>query len=157
MPRGFVLLMAALVLIAAIAVVLIATSAGGSNNQTASHANATRFSRAAKPAFGPRSITVAVLNGTATTGLAHRTAVRLSGLGFKEGPVVNASDQTHTSTIVAYTSGHRQQALDVASSLKLNQAAVQPVDQSTQEVACPPPAPCAATVIVTVGTDLATG
>jgi hypothetical protein len=70
---------------------------------------------------------------------------------------VNAADQTHTTTVVAYTPGHRQQALEVATTLKLAPSAVQPVDQTTQQVACPPPAGCPSSVIVTVGSDLARG
>jgi hypothetical protein len=51
--------------------------------------------------------------------------------------------------------GHRRDALAVASTLKLGAASVQPVDQNTQAVACPPPSACTATVVVTVGSDLA--
>jgi hypothetical protein len=44
----------------------------------------------------------------------------------------------------------------VATALNLGPSSVQPIDQSTQQVACPPPAPCTANVVVTVGADLAT-
>jgi hypothetical protein len=52
--------------------------------------------------------------------------------------------------------GHRNDAVQVAGTLKLGSSSVQPVTQDTQAVACPPPSACTATVIVTVGTDLAT-
>jgi hypothetical protein len=42
----------------------------------------------------------------------------------------------------------------VAASLKLPASAIQPIDQSTQAVACPPPAACTTNVVVTVGADL---
>jgi hypothetical protein len=38
--------------------------------------------------------------------------------------------------------------------LKLPSGAVQPIDQTTQAVACPPPGACTAETVVTVGTDL---
>ncbi len=43
----------------------------------------------------------------------------------------------------------------MAKSLKLGPASVQPIDQSTEAVACPPGTACAAGVVVTVGSDLA--
>ena len=49
----------------------------------------------------------------------------------------------------------RDDALHVATALKLGPSAVAPVDSSTQAIACPPPASCSAQVIVTVGSDLA--
>jgi hypothetical protein len=39
--------------------------------------------------------------------------------------------------------------------LNLGPASVQTADQNSQAVACPPPSRCQATVIVTVGADLA--
>jgi len=56
--------------------------------------------------------------------------------------------------VVAYLTGHRHAAAEIASALRLPSTAVQPADQSSQAIACPPPASCRAEVIVTVGTDL---
>lgn len=100
-------------------------------------------------------MTVSVLNGTATSGLAHRVAVKLSGTGYKQGTVATATDQTRTATVVAYMPGHRREATAVATALKLGSASVQPLDQNTQAVACPPPGACTSAVVVTVGSDLA--
>ena len=97
----------------------------------------------------------AVLNGTATSGLAHRVALKLTGGGFKQGMVTTATDQTRTTTTVAYLPGHRRDAQAVAVTLKLSPGSVAAADQNTQAVACPPPAACTATVVVTVGADLA--
>jgi hypothetical protein len=69
--------------------------------------------------------------------------------------VTTATDQTRTSTTVGYLPGHRRDAQAVASTLKLSSGSVAAVDPNTQAVACPPPAACTATVIVTVGADLA--
>ncbi len=105
--------------------------------------------------FDPHTVTVAVLNGTGTTGLAHRTALRLTGAGFRPGTVATATDQTHTATQVAYLPGFRSDALRVATTLKLPAADVASIDPGTRAVACPPPATCTADVVVTVGSDLA--
>lgn len=158
--RGVVLLVGAAGVAAVVAVLLIATSGGGtqsaSSASSSSNASVSQHHKAAST-FNPSSVTVSVLNGTATTGLAHRTATRLSSAGYKEGTIATASDQTLTSTVVAYMPGHRSDAVAVARSLKLGAAAIQPVDSNTQAVACPPPSACSSTVVVTVGADLASG
>ena len=119
--------------------------------------NASTTRRRAKTvtAVKPASVTVAVLNGTATSGLAGRVSQKLTTDGYKSLPPATAADQTRTSTEVAFLPGHRREALAVAKSLNLGQASVQPIDQSTQALACPPPAACTAGVVVTLGTDLA--
>jgi hypothetical protein len=99
---------------------------------------------------------VAVLNGTSTNNLAHTVGSRLVADGYKQGTLATASDQTLTRTVVAYLPGHRDDAVHVATSLKLGPSSVVPVDSSTQAIACPAPNPCRAQVIVTVGSDLAT-
>jgi hypothetical protein len=96
-----------------------------------------------------------VLNGTSTAGLANRIAGKLTTAGYKQGTVTNAADQTQTQSVVAYLPGHRNDAVHVATSLKLPQSSVQPIDSSTQAVACPQPGGCTSGVVVTVGTDLA--
>jgi hypothetical protein len=106
--------------------------------------------------FTPSSVTVAVLNGTPTNELAHRVSAKLTSGGYKQGTVATASNQSQTATVVAYLPGHRNDALHVATALKLGPTAVQPIDQTTQSVACPPPSPCTANVVVTVGQDLQT-
>jgi hypothetical protein len=147
-----------------VALFVITNSGSKSNNspqQTANSARPTSTTaanhrhRPQPAAFSPSSVTVSVLNGTATAQLAHRVSTKLIGLGYKEGAVATAADQTRTATVVAYLPGHQREALAVAKSLKLGPASVQPIDQSTQAVACPPGTPCSAGVVVTVGSDLA--
>ena len=158
-PRGFIFLLAGLAIVAVVAVLLIVTSGG--NNSPASNAGRTtnsptgarRVSHAA--AFNPATVTISVLNGTSTAGLANRIALKLTGAGYKQGTVTNAADQTMTSTVVAYLPGHRNDALHVAASLKLSASSVQAIDSSTQAVACPPPGNCTSAVVVTVGSNLA--
>jgi hypothetical protein len=159
-PRRSRLLMAAagaLGVAVIVAVLLIVTSSGGtpSSGTTAPLSNALSTRRASRPGgVAAPSVTVAVLNGTASNGLAHRVAQKLTEAGYKQGMVETAPEQTHTSTIVGYLPGFRRDAQAVAASLKLSASAIQPIDQNTQAVACPPPASCATNVVVTVGADL---
>jgi LytR cell envelope-related transcriptional attenuator len=157
--RGFLIAGGLLGVVAVVAVLLVVTS-GGSASHSATTAASTsnapqRAHRTRAAPFTPSTVTVAVLNGTATANLAHQIALRLGSAGYKQGTIATASDQTETATVVGYLPGHRKDALAVAAALKLGSASVQPVDQSNQAVACPPPAPCTANVIVTVGSDLA--
>jgi len=142
-----------------VALLLVLTSNNGNSTASTSRVQTTNAPGVKKRARGtavtPSSVTVAVLNGTATSGLAHRVAVKLGGVGYKQGTVATATDQTKTATTVSYLPGFRRDAVAVASSLKLSPSAVAPVDQPTQAVACPQPNPCSANVVVTVGSDLA--
>jgi hypothetical protein len=144
---------------AAVVVVVIATSGSGPSTnasstagQTISPSSQTRAGRAGP--IKPASVTVAVLNGTSTSNLAHNVAQQLTASRYKVPTIATATDQTHTATLVGYMPGHRTAALLVARSLKLGSASVQPVDQSSRAVACPAPTPCTAKVVVTVGSDL---
>jgi hypothetical protein len=157
-------LLAAVVVLGAAAVIvalLIVTSSGSSSTNAAQPSaatpttNAPSAHHAARPKpFNPATVTVAVLNGTPVAGLAGRTATRLVNAGFKQGTVATAGDQTRQATIVAYVPGHSKDAAEVAKALKLGSASVQPIDQSTQSIACQGASPCTATVVVTVGADL---
>lgn len=162
--RGRRVLTGLLVVVLAAAVVgglLLLTSGGTSTNNntntsSASNSNApTPHRHRSAFAVSPSTVTVSVLNGTATNGLAGRISQKLNGSGFKPGAVRTAIDQTRTATTVSYLAGHRQDALAVATALKLGPASVAPVDANTQAVACPPPATCTSDVVVTVGADLA--
>ncbi len=102
-------------------------------------------------------MTVSVLNGTNTSGLAGAVSNKLGAAGYQKGFVGNfTANQTQTSTSVLYMRGAKRDASAVATALKLRPAVVQPIDQSTQQIACPPSSgPCKSTVVVTVGSDLA--
>ncbi len=106
--------------------------------------------------FNPATVTVAVLNGTDIAKLASDTGQHLATMGYKEGTIHDAPNQTHTTTIVAYVADNRSDAVHVAQALKLPTSSVQAVDSATLAVACPPPsAQCAADVVVTIGQNLA--
>jgi hypothetical protein len=150
------LLIGALLVAAAVVALLIATSGSGTpSRSTGSPPSNAPTAHKPQAAFSPASVTVAVLNGTATNNLAHTIAARLAADGYKQGKVATAADQTRTVTTVAYLPGFRADAVHVARALKLGAGSVIPIDQSAQQVACPGAAACAANVVVTVGADLA--
>ena len=157
--RVAVAALAVLVVGGAVAGLIIATSSSGTKSITTltptSNAPAAKHPARA-PSFNPAAVTVAVLNGTATNELAHHISARLAALGYKQGAIATATDQTRTATVVAYMPGSRADAVHVASALRLGSASVQPVDQTTQQVACAGATACTANVVVTVGADLAT-
>jgi hypothetical protein len=143
-------------------VLLVITSSGSSTHTSTTAVQSTSAQsarhRTSQPtsAVKPSAVTVAVLNGTSTSNLAHTVAQQLGTAGFKEGTIATAADQTQTATVVGYLPGNRRDALVVAKSLKLGPASVQPVDQINRTVACPASSTsCPAQVVVTVGSDLA--
>lgn len=147
-------LLGVLLLAGVIAVLLVVTSGGGTSHSAARGTRNTN-APAARAGFNPASVTVAVLNGTDVSQLAHRVEQKLARSGYKGGTVATAADQTHATSVVAYLPGYQSNAEHVASSLGLPTSAVQPVDQSARAIACPPPSACGASVVVTVGSDLA--
>jgi hypothetical protein len=98
-----------------------AASAGSSSPPASTNASATH----AAPA--PSSITVAVLNGTTTTGLAGQLSAKLVGDGFAKGRVADAPSQTAATTTVGYTKGNKVAADEVARRLRISLARVVPV------------------------------
>jgi hypothetical protein len=162
----FGVLLGAVALAAVVVGVIALTGGGGKSPSSASHSlsgSATlsntshRTGSSGVVAVQPSTVTVSVLNGTDMQGLAGRIAQRLSGAGYRQGSKpADASDQTQTSTVVAYmTSASRADALAVANSLKLTKASVQPVDANTKAIVCPPSQACSSMVVVIVGKDLA--
>ena len=117
----------ALVVVAAVVVVLLLlTSSGSGSSSTQTHSTASSNAPSTKhrathraATLKPSSVTVTVLNGTSTAGLAHDVTVRLQAAGYKLGTPTTATDQTQTTTIVGYLPGHKAAALIVAKSLGL--------------------------------------
>lgn len=101
----------------------------------------------------PSSVTVAVLNGTTEGGLATRVAGTLASEGYRRGAVANAPSQNHTSTVVAYTPGNRDAAIEVALALALTTTQVVPADAATEAAATQSGA--SPTVVVTLGSNYA--
>jgi LytR cell envelope-related transcriptional attenuator len=162
--RGAIVLALALIVVVAVGALLVITNSGSNGTTTAANRSAhststptTRRRKArASTAVTPGSITVAVLNGTSTTNLAHDISSKLKAAGFKQGSIATATDQTQNTTIVGYLPNDKPYALAVAKSLKLGSASVQAVDPNNRTVACNGSSTsCSAQVVVTVGTDLA--
>jgi hypothetical protein len=153
----------AAIAVAAIVVGVIALTGGGkspsSAGRSASSVSSTPASHRTSStltAVQPATVTVSVLNGTDMQGLAERVSQRLIADGYRKGAVTNASNQTQTSSVVAYMApADRRDALAVATALKLGQTSVQLIDANTKAIACPPSQACSSAVVVTVGTDLA--
>jgi hypothetical protein len=163
--RVFVVLAALLGVAAVVAGVLVIKNINGASSKSKSAAAAAAAARSTSAsrrtgqaaAINPATVTVAVLNGTSTNLLASKVSQKLVGKGFQKGPVGNfTAGQSQGSTLVQYVRGDKRDASAVATALQLRPAAVQPIDQATQQIACPPAqGPCKSGVVVTVGSDLA--
>ncbi len=163
--RAFVILAALLGVGAVVAGVLVIKNINNSSSKStsgsAASAAAARTTAANRrtgqvAAVNPATVTVAVLNGTNTNGLAGKVSGRLDSAGYQKGYVGNFTpNQTQSSTLVQYMPGDKRDASAVASSLKLPPKSVEPLDSATQQIACPPSqGPCKSAVVVTVGSDL---
>jgi LytR cell envelope-related transcriptional attenuator len=164
--KAFVVLAALLGVGAVVAGVLIIKdiNSSSSNSKSASGASSaaarnTAASRRTAPAVtvNPHTVTVAVLNGTNTNGLAGKVQAKLDAAGYQQGFKGNfTANQTQSSTLVQYMRGYKADASAVASSLGLRPTSVRPLDSATQQLVCPPTqGPCNSAVVVTVGSDLA--
>ncbi len=100
----------------------------------------------AAPRVVPGSVTVAVLNGTTSTGLANQFADKVQAYGFKRGVTDNALTQgQQTESVVEYAHGSKAAAQLVGKKLGITQ--VEQIDAPTQGRAGD------ATVVVVVGAD----
>ena len=81
------------------------------------------------PAAERGQTTVAVLNGTTTTGLAAELVEQLTRAGYREGPRGNNADQQRAASVVLYRDGADAAARDVSQVLDI--ADVQPMDEQT--------------------------
>ena len=91
---------------------------------------------------------MAVLNGTETTGLAHRISGNLHQSGYSRATALNGRPPgANQVTVVEYASGHRADAQGVARALGVTQA--QPMEGTVASLAG------SATVVVIVGLDKA--
>jgi hypothetical protein len=148
--------------VVALAVVL-ATKGGSSGNHpstTASskgtvtqtqtavhHKHATPPSKQEK-ATPPAETSVVVLNGTLTTGLAHRIAAELQQTGYSQAAAQSGRPPgANEVSVVEYAPGHQADANGVAHSLSVTH--VQPIERAVSELAGP------AKVVVVVGADRA--
>jgi hypothetical protein len=166
------LILAGVLVAAVVAVVLIFVTGSSSNNPSAQSAGSSAAASASSTHAGsatktgkrrrttaapvtPSTVTVAVLNGTATNHLAADVLAKLTAAGYHGGATQNASETSLTSTIVGYTSPtYRPDALAVAKSLNLGSASVQGVSQGDRGKVCGTATACSTQVVVTAGADL---
>jgi hypothetical protein len=153
------------VLVGVAVIVLVITSLGGSSKKgqsatvssaqrspSAGHSKTRRraTSKQSKgtPAPNAAETNVAVLNGTETTGLAHRVSGNLQQRGYSQATALSGRPPgANQVTTVEYASGHQGEAQGVASSLSVSQ--VQPMEAAVASLAG------SAKVVVIVGADKA--
>jgi hypothetical protein len=96
------------------------------------------------------SVSVVVANATSTGGLAAHYSTIIGAAGYNMKPPTNASTSVPNS-VVYYAAGQQLAALDIANSIGVKPAQVQPLT-----TAVPVPGVTGTDVVVVVGQDLAT-
>ncbi len=152
-----------MIVVAALAVVLL--TRGGSSGSKAGESSAATGSTAAQttshhkhstkapapkpvPTTPPAELSVVVLNGTETTGLATRAAGELQQGGYSQAAAkYGRPPGANEVTIVEYAPGQQPDAQEVARSLSVSH--VEPMEQAVLALAGP------AKVVVVVGADRA--
>lgn len=132
--------------------VIVSTVANGGSGSSGTHHKVAHKNTPAKApaaaAVSPAETTVAVLNGTETTGLAHRISSVLQQGGYAQAtPLDGRPPGSGQVTVVEYASGHQAEAEGVAHSLSVAQ--VQPLESAVSALAG------SASVVVIVGADKA--
>jgi hypothetical protein len=169
------ILIAGIAVIVIVAGLIVISNSGGSTSGNVSHNNtnagttgqALHNKKAAPAPFSAADFKVAVLNGTAQSGLAGDVGTKLVGDGYKKGNITNAASQNEGLTFVYYLPGkaNKLAAQHVAKALTLPASRVRKAGKSVIQ-SCTISATgtslgsCSAQVIVSVGQDrvsLATG
>lgn len=123
------------------------TAVNTGHTPTKSHTRHTS-TEASAPAASPAETSVAVLNGTQTTGLAHTISGNLRQSGYTQAIALNGQPPGENRiTVVEYTHGHRADAEGVARTLSVTH--VQPMESTAASLSG------SATVVVIVGLDKA--
>ncbi len=145
------------VLVAIFAITLAATQLGGGDGETGkSDASATRQARDKKkevstaerdPQVNRPAVTVSVLNGTQTAGLASLVKEQLVSAGFTSTTSGNRNDNVnHATSTVFYAPGNKLEAKEVAKELTIDD--VKEIDEDTQTAGGSAP------VVVVLGADI---
>jgi hypothetical protein len=153
---------ALLVVVVAVLVAVLALGGGSTAHKGAASTPAAHHARSNHAASSPARhssstgsaaasrarISVAVLNGTETNGLAHRISSQLQQKGYSRATALGGSPPgANQVTVVEYASGHRSDAEGVARALGVSQA--QPVEATVASLAG------SVSVVVIVGLDKA--
>jgi LytR cell envelope-related transcriptional attenuator len=126
------------------------TTASAPERRSTTHRQATskKPSTSAPRATSPAEASVAVLNGTETTGLAHRISGVLQQRGYSQATALSGRPSgANQVTVVEYASGHQADAEGVAHSVGATK--VQPMEGGVASLAG------SAKVVVIVGADKA--
>ncbi len=111
----------------------------------------TQHHTAPKPTAPPANAaetSVTVLNGTETTGLAHRISTQLQQAGYSQANALQGRPPgSNQVSVVQYAEGHRSEAESVASFLSVSR--VEPLEPSVSALGD------SASVVVVVGADKA--
>ena len=98
-----------------------------------------------EPSIDPSQVTVAVLNGTTTSGLAADIGKTVEAEGYRLGKVTNGADQARAESVVLFAPGARGEAQAIARRLGIGQR--EPIDAASQQLAGD------ASVVVVTGAD----
>ncbi|HEV2752344.1 MAG TPA: LytR C-terminal domain-containing protein, partial [Solirubrobacteraceae bacterium] len=93
-------------------------------------------------------VTVAVLNGTTTAGLATSKAEQVARSGFRQGAAETNDVQNLSATTLEYAAGYRASAREVAEVIGVGADAIGPLDRNTRVLAGEE-----ANVVIIVGAD----
>lgn len=111
------------------------------------HAARAHHTHTSAAVASPAETQVVVLNGTETTGLAHRLSTNLQQSGYTQSAALDAHPAAHATSVVQYTEGHRAEAREVAQTLGIGQ--VEALESGLG------PLVGSATVVVVAGADQA--
>jgi hypothetical protein len=125
------------------------TGATAKKKQHTTGAHATTHGEASAPAASPAETHVVVLNGTNTTGLAHKLSANLQQSGYSQSQPLNGTPPgSHPATVVEYASGRRADATHVAQALEVKR--ILPMEAAVASLVG------SATVVVIAGLDKVT-
>ena len=127
----------------------VPTSAGSVTTTTVPPHSTTTSSTTTTTTVPRSSVSVVVANATSVNGVAAHYSSVLSGQGWSTQTPVNATTTASTSTVY-YAPGDQSEAAEVAATLGIAAASVQPVGAST-----PVATTSGVDVIVIIGQDLA--
>jgi hypothetical protein len=125
------------------------TTAQAKHTSTHHTASTKRSSTSSSHGTNPAEESVAVLNGTETTGLAHRVSGELQQHGYSQAAALSGRPQGgNQETVVEYVGGHQSGAEALAHSLGVSK--VQPIEAAVASLGG------SAKLVVIVGADKAT-
>ncbi len=149
-PKYIALLVGGIVVLgAAASFAAIQISGDGTQTESTKKEKKKKSSAAKVSSVQPSQVTVAVLNGTSTPGLAATIGSSLKAVGFKVGNVTNASESSVVTTRVLYKKGNSAEAKAVAKQLKVPSRRIAKIDRANASLSG------GANVAVIVGTDRA--